>query len=235
MNKRLPKPTKTSKPADRCSNTTQVRAWFDPTGKALVALCARVSQGAVDELEGYNRLEGFLGIHPECIVEVMSWARLDNGDWCKLGLGEALNRANGLLVDLLMGGITVWHARCSGMDYWWHSDAGRKHWSAMGAAFSASAMKRKAKSLAKQAAQFEKDRATVKAKSNEQQSDATDTITQDSTIQVRKSTRKKEHPNMHHPDHVSQCAIIDDLEELEAGMEADAKWSELGELKLRWY
>jgi hypothetical protein len=189
----------------------------------------------MEELEKYNRLEGFLGIHPDCILEVLSWARLSNGDWCKVGLGETQSRSDALLADLLMGGIKVWHARCIDMDYWWQSDEGRKHWNAMGTAFAASAMARKTKSLAKQAARFEKVRAAVKAKAIGPPKDATDNHTQAPHIPLRRSTRKKEHPNTHHPGHVSQSAIIDDLEELEAAAEADAKWSKRGKLKLRWY
>jgi hypothetical protein len=149
---------------DLCRGTVIVRAWFDPARQAKVRICARVSQDAMLELAGYGKYEGFLGVQPKCLLEVLSWAPLKDGLWYRLDLGRAQVRAASLTQDLTQGGIRIWHARCTAMDAWWNSDAGRVHWTAMGDAFAVAARKRTTARLRKAAKAFEKKRKEAKAK-----------------------------------------------------------------------
>jgi hypothetical protein len=107
-----------------------VSAWFDPSGRTRLEVCAAIPCAVLDGLKSLNPVDGFLGFHPAQVDKLLGWTWC--GDkWERCSLSEAQGRKLKLQASLQIGALRVWQARCLAVAAWWVSQEGAASRTAM--------------------------------------------------------------------------------------------------------
>jgi exonuclease III len=179
-----------------------ITAWFDPSRTLQVEIFPRATAADVADLERFDPLSGFMGIHPPSLDALLCWGKSATGSWTKLSLRQTHERMARLRSALLPGGLHVWEARCRATDIWWtsHASAELVHRAALSAyaraakrAVVAAARTAKAK-VAEAKAKAKKAKATAKDKAKKAKAAAKEAKKAKATTYKAKATKVKPPP-----------------------------------------